>query len=213
MKRDTGNYLFYDLVKATAALPGLLIFRPKILYATEKAAKKIKGGAIIIANHFGYGDPIYLQFAFWYRRMHFVIAQEFFDSRWGWFFKAVHCIAVDRGNIGTGSIHRMIDTLKDGKLLGMFPEGHINETPDALETFKAGMVLIAQRGRKPIIPVYIKPPAHRLGRLVIVIGEKVDVESICSENAGVSALERCATLLREREEQLKRISEGGKNED
>lgn len=198
------NYLFYDFVKATAALPGLVAFRPKIIYENKAAKARIKGGALLVANHFGFFDPIYLQFAVWYRRMHFVCIQDFFDSKWGWLFKAVHCIPVNRDNIQMSTIRGITDSLKNEKIVAMFPEGHINEDPDNLGSFKSGVVLMALRSKKPIIPVYIRPPQRKTDRLMLVIGEPVDVQKIC-KGAGMSSIEECAKLLKEKEEGLKKL--------
>ena len=53
MKKEKGkkSYFFYDFVKITAAIPGLIWFRPKRIYVNENAKKKIKGGALLISNH------------------------------------------------------------------------------------------------------------------------------------------------------------------
>ena len=205
-KDEPSSYLFFDFVKITAALPGLLFFRPKILYESGEAKRKITGGALLIANHFGFFDPIYLQVAVWYRRMHFVCLQQFFDSRAGWLFRAVHCIPVDRENIGMDSIRRIVTCLKEGKLVGMFPEGHIVTEGEELAAFKSGMVLMAMQAQKPIIPVYIRPRLHWYDRLVLVIGERVTVD----QKNGLSSIERTAEMLREKEEALKDIVGGRK---
>lgn len=193
------NYLFYDFVKVTAGVPGVLFFRPKIVYESAQAKKRIRGGALLIANHFGFFDPIYLQFAIWYRRMHFVCLQQFFDSKAAWLFRAVHCIPIDRENIGMDSIRRIVTCLKEEKIVAMFPEGHIVTEGENLAAFKSGMVLMALQANKPIIPVYIKPRDHWYDRLVLAVGEPVHV----TQSGGVSAIEETAEMLRKKEELLK----------
>ena len=69
------------------------------------------------------------------------------------------------------------------------------------------MVLMAMRGRAPIVPVYIKRREHWYQRLVMVIGERVDVAALCSSKRGVAGIEAAAASLRDKEEQLKIISE------
>ena len=50
-KKDRkNNYLFYDFIKVTAAIPGLLWLRPKKIYATEKAKEKIKRTEIVCCH-------------------------------------------------------------------------------------------------------------------------------------------------------------------
>ncbi|MBR0351625.1 MAG: 1-acyl-sn-glycerol-3-phosphate acyltransferase [Oscillospiraceae bacterium] len=201
-KGKSSSYLFYDFVKATAALPGLIWFRPKILFANEKARERIRGGALLIANHIGFFDPVYLMIAVWYRRQHFVCLKQFFESSWGWFFRAVHCIPIDRENVGLDSVREIIRHLKNGDLVSMFPEGQINRADGELAGFKSGMVLMAAQSGKPVIPVYIRPKRRRFERLVMMIGEPVDVKAIAA-GSGMAGIENAAKLLRQREEELK----------
>lgn len=199
------SYLFFDIAKATAAIPGLIAFRPKLVYENDKAKKRVRGGALVVANHFGFFDPVYLQYSLWYRRMHFVCLKHFFDGRFRWVFKAVHCIPVDRDRIEMETIREVTGCLKNGKVVAMFPEGHINVSPETLDTFKSGAVLMALKGNSPIVPVYIRPRRNKLERLVLVIGEKFDVKENCS--GGIPAIEECSRLLRTKEEELQKIAE------
>ena len=82
------RYAFFDFVRLTAA-PGLLLFRPKILYISEKAKanKKMKGGNLIISNHITMVDPMYLMLGLWRRRHHFVATKELFAGKFKhWLF-------------------------------------------------------------------------------------------------------------------------------
>ena len=204
------THLFYDFVKITAALPGVVAFRPKYLYENEAAKKRIRGGALLIANHFGFFDPVYLQFAVWYRRMRQVCLQQFFDSRAGWLFRAVHCIPVDRDNIGMDSIREIVTSLKNGEVVGMYPEGHINTENEDIQTFKSGMVLMALQSGCPVIAIYMKPRKHWYERLVFAIGEPVDPHTVCGDRKGIAAIEQMTSVLKEKEESLKKLASEGK---
>ena len=205
-KKRAGSYFFYDFVKLTAA-PGWLWFRPKIVYSTKAAKEKIRGGALVIANHIGFFDPVYLHFAIWYRRLHFVCLEEFFKGRARRFFEAFHCIPINKNNPGVDSMREIIAQLKAGELVCMFPEGQVNGAGGELGAFKSGMVLMAMRARAPIVPVYIKPKKHWYDRLVMVVGERVDVAEKCASMRGVAGLEAAAASLREKEEELMLISD------
>ena len=204
-KHKLGYYFFYDFVKITAGLPGWLWFRPKLVYASENARQRINGGALVIANHIGFFDPIYLMCAVWYRRMHFVCLQQFFDSKWGWFFKAVHCVPVDKNNVSISTVREVIGLLKEGKLVGMYPEGQVNDGTGEMSSFKSGAALIALRSGCPIIPVYIRPKRRLLGRLTIAIGEPVGIETLCGGKTGIAGLDASTELLRLKEEELKQM--------
>lgn len=205
-KKKKTNYLFYDFVKVTAAIPGLIWLRPKNYYENEAAKKKIKGGALIIANHNGFLDPIFLQYVIWYRRHHFVCGIEFMQGKGAWFFKGVQCIPVDRSNFTMDTYRRITDAMSEGKLVTMFPEGHINSTGGKeMDSFKPGMIMMALKGGHPIIPVYMKERKHFWSRLRVVVGEPIDIVKMYGDKPTFAQINEMTKLLQEKEEQLKQI--------
>lgn len=202
-KRKRECYLAYDLVKAFATLPGLLWFRPKIHYVGPEAKKKIKGGALLIANHIGFFDPVYMMHAVWYRRHRFICLKEVMEMKFGWILKLFLCIPIDRENFGMDTFRQIVRHLEDGHLVSMFPEGHINDGSGKLGTFKSGMVLMAMKGGKPIVPMYVKKRAHFWQRLNVVMGEAVDITKIYGERPTFAQIEEITKLLYQKEEELK----------
>lgn len=201
------RYLVYDFVKATASLPGLIWMRPRWIYETEAAKKRIRGGALLIANHYGFFDPVYLMFAVWYRRHHFICGQEFFESKFRWLFKQFLCIPVDRKNFNFGSLREITDELKSGSLVSIFPEGHIHDDGGNLGAFKSGPVLIALQGKVPIVPVYVRPKAHFWNRVTFVIGEPIDLVKRYGKRPPMSEIDAIAEELHRKEESLKQIAD------
>ena len=199
------NYVFYDFVRITA-LPGLLVFRPKLVYENEKAKEKLRGGALLIANHAGFWDPIYLMLSIRYRRHHFVCIKDFFEGNRlkRWLFRHFHCIPIDRENFSMNSLRRITDELKAGRLVDMFPEGHVN-AGENLAPFKSGMILLSLQSACPIVPVYIKPPANILHRLVVAVGEPVDVKALFGQKPSLAEIDEAAEMLREKEEKLHKL--------
>ena len=196
------KYLFFDFVKITAALPGLIAFRTKVVYPSETAKKKIKGGALLISNHLGKFDPAFLQFGVWYRRHHFVCGKDLMDSRGGPILRAFQCIPIDRYNVNTGDIRNIVEHLKNEELVSIFPEGKVNTGNGEVDTFKSGMVLMALKSEKPIIPVYIKPRKKFWHRLTIAIGEPVNVKALCGDRPSFAKMEEVTSLLHQREKEL-----------
>lgn len=193
---------FYDLVVFFTALPGLIWFRPKIYYPEGK--KKIKGGALLISNHVGFYDPIYLMYTIFYRRHHFICMKEFFDKKFvGWFFKMCMCIPVDRENFGMGSFRQITDVLKSGGLVSMFPEGHVNLEEGAAKQFKTGMVLMAIQGGAPIVPVCITKRKHFWQRLRSAVGEPIDLKALYGPFPSLSKIDEIADMLYKKEEELR----------
>ena len=215
MKQKSGKqplfalkYLAYDFIKVTAALPGLIWLRPRWIYAAPEAREYLRGGALVIANHVGFLDPVYLMYAIWYRRHRFVCGKEFFESKARWFFRAFRCIPIDRENFGLDSLRLIADELRAGSVVTMFPEGHISaEGGEEIAAFKPGMVLMALQGRAPVVPVYFQPRKHWYSRLRVVIGQKLDIIETYGTHPTMSQIDEIVTLLRGRVEELKAIAE------
>ncbi len=196
----------HDFIKVTAALPGLLWLRPRWRYENAAARKRIRGGAVAIANHAGFFDPIYLMFAIWYRRHRFICGKEFFESKYAWWFRRFRCIPVDRQNFSMDSLRQIADALRAGNLVTLFPEGHVNDGSGNMAAFKTGMVLMALQGRAPIVPVYLRPKARFWNRLTVVIGEPIDVIARCGRRPSMQQIEEIAQALQRKEEELKQIA-------
>lgn len=199
------RYFIHDFIKVTGALPGLLWLRPKWIYENRAAKKRLRNGNVVIANHCGFFDPIYLMYAVWYRRHHFICGKEFFESKYHGWFKAFMCIPIDRDNFRMDSLRQITNELLAGSLVTLFPEGHINNGSGQLSGFKSGMVLMALQGKAPIVPIYIKPKAHFYNRLRIVIGEPLDIISKYGNRPTFSQIEQIVSELQAKEETLKSL--------
>lgn len=157
-KKKRNNYFVYDFVKITGIIPAFLWMRAKIIRVGEKKPKRIKGGALISANHVSFADPILIHCVFWYRRLHFLATTDLFNTKLkNWFFSQLHCIPVDKENFSVNSFHEVCDDLNAEKLVAIFPEGQVNRTGEQLLGFKSGVVLMAYKCNKPIVPMYIIP--------------------------------------------------------
>ena len=199
------RYFIYDFIKVTGAIPGLLWLRPKWIYENRAAKKRLRNGCVVIANHYGFFDPVYLMFAIWYRRHHFICGREFFETKYRRWFQAFLCIPIDRENFSMDSLRLIADELRSGSLVSLFPEGHINDGSGQLSAFKSGMVLMALQGKAPIVPVYFKPKAHFYNRLRIAIGEPLDIISRYGSRPSLSQIEQIVSDLQTKEETLKTL--------
>ena len=199
------KYFVYDLLRVTGALPGLIWYRPKFVYESKEAKKRVRGGAVLIANHIGFADPIYCMYAVWYRRHHFVCIKELYDHKPHWIFRNILIIPIDRENFNINSLREISDELTSGSLVTIFPEGHINSTGE-LATFKSGMVLMALRGKAPIVPLYVRAQKHFWNRVVFAFGEAVDVNGTYGPRPTMAQIDEIAALLKEKEEGLRKLA-------
>jgi len=141
-------------------------------------------GAVIICNHRSSLDPSFIEVTT-NRVVHWMVAREFFDRPvLSWFLRLAEAIPVGRGGIDNKATKMAIRYAQNGGLVGLFPEGRINQTDQVLLPGRPGAVMIALRARVPVIPCYIHGAPYDgtpLGCLLmsakvrLVIGPPVDL--------------------------------------
>ena len=194
-----------DFIRISGALPGWLWLRPKIRYTSKAAKKRIRGGALAVANHTSFVDPGYMMFVIWYRRHQFVCHQAFMETKAGPFFRAAGCcIPIDADNFNIHSFRQITEALTAGRLVTLFPEGHVGEG-DGLQQFKTGAALISMQSKRPIVPVYLKPRRHWYSRLEAVIDEPVDITALCGGRPAFSKINEITQHLQAREAYMEQL--------
>ena len=148
------------------------IFRLKKITPTgEKYKQKIKGGAIVAANHASFADPFTVGLTFWYRRMHFLVAEVVMKGKLrNLLLRGIGAIKIDRNCTDIEAISKSINKLKQGYILTVFPQGGIDRT-DNIDSVKSGAILMALRSNSPIIPMHILPKNKWHERKKVVIGK------------------------------------------
>ena len=155
--------------------PLLPLYRMKRLTPEGEPYKnRIRGGAIVAANHTAFSDPFLAGVAFWYRRMFFLAAEIVMQGKLrNWLLRGVGAIEIDRNQADIEAIRKSVDVLKEGNLLLIFPQGGISEE-NQIQTLKSGAVLIALQAGVPIVPMHIRPREHWYSRRTVVIGQTLD---------------------------------------
>lgn len=136
-----------------------------------------KGAAVLVSNHVGKLDPLLIDIFFWSRRVFFLASETVMSHRvTGWLLKGMGCIKIDRYHADLEAIRTSVELLRQGHLLGIFPQGSIQE---GIGEVKSGMALIALRADVPIIPMYTEKRAHWYSRRTLVIGDSIDCRAFC----------------------------------
>jgi 1-acyl-sn-glycerol-3-phosphate acyltransferase len=168
-----------------------VVFRGQGLRFTLQGTEHVPraGGAVMVLNHIGYMDFTYAGFAALpaKRLVRFMAKQEVFDHRVsGPLMRGMHHIAVDR-EAGSASFREALTALKNGEIVGVFPEATISRSFE-LKEFKAGAVRMAAAARVPLLPaviwgsqrVWTKDHPKRMGRtktpITVRVGEPLAVE-------------------------------------
>lgn len=203
-KKRRGNFC-YDFVKITGILPALIWLRPKVYRPFGK--KVPKGGFLLCANHVTMIDPIIVHLAMPNRRLYSLATKDLCRTKIGEaFFERMHCIMIDKQNVSMDAIRTVIERLREGKVVVIFPEGEVNHKEGRpLMAFKDGAVLMAHRANAPILPMYIEQRAKWCQRQRIVVGEPIDVRAMVGAMPSMAQLSTVSEHLHEKEEELRAI--------
>lgn len=187
MKKEKKNifvractWLAYETSRLTY-LVLLVAYRPRLLTPDGKRYRgKLKGGAILAANHTAFSDPFVVGAAFWYRRLNFFTADVVMATKTRErLLKAAGSIKVNRNIADIEAVREAVTVLKKGRLLLIFPEGGIQET-GGVKTLKSGAALMATQAGVPIVPLFICHNSRWYNRRRIIVGEPVDPKAVCA---------------------------------
>lgn len=145
-----------------------------VFFPTRVVGRKnfVKGGAVLVCNHFSNIDAPLLDIKL-HRRLIFLAKAELFKTKVrAWFFGHVlGAISVDRSRADVRAIKAGLNVCKQGKKLGVFPEGTRNKKADRAEIGEIhdGAIMLASRAGVPIIPMVLlkRPRLFRFNKLVI----------------------------------------------
>lgn len=114
-----------------------------------------QGGALIVANHQSVLD-IPLIAASTPRHVSFVARKSLADSRLlGFIMRECGAVLIERGAGDRGAMRAMVEHLRRGDLVTIFPEG--TRTLDGrVGEFKGGALLAARKAGVPIVPASIR---------------------------------------------------------
>lgn len=158
--------MLYRLGHFVFAIFYKIIYRRRV-YGREHVPEE--GPLIICANHINWQDPPAIGSALPPRlRIRFMAKKELFRNPIvAYFLRKAGAFSVDRESADYGAIRRAFQILKEGGVLGLFPEGTRSKT-GALQEAQRGTALIAGRSEAPLLPVLVVGP-YRPGRPLRII--------------------------------------------
>ncbi|TDP90674.1 1-acyl-sn-glycerol-3-phosphate acyltransferase [Halanaerobium saccharolyticum] len=138
-----------------------------------------QGGVIIMSNHISAYDPPLLA-AIFSRPVRFMAKKELFENpilRFVLFL--ADAFPVDRSTNDITAVKKSLSVIKNGEVLGLFPEG--TRRPEGkLGNPKAGSVMLAIKSGAPVLPVGIKN-VKKDGRITVNIGKPFGLEQFAKK--------------------------------
>lgn len=193
--------IFYEIFRWIGVITGYpfkwFFFKTKIYYENERATRRVKGGALVVSNHFSPFDYVQNVFVFFPRKLWVVSTDEpfrnpivkfAFTKFWGG-------IQVNRTTMNMRFVSQSIKEIKKGHLVQIFPEGH-NTDDGTIKEFYPSYLLIAHRSGAPIIPVVTDGNYGWFKRVHLMIGEPIDLRDYLPERAKASELTAINNTIR-----------------
>lgn len=194
--------LGFKIFRATLGPIFRFWYRPTII---NKDVVPKEGPVMICADHIHLFDQCNMIIST-KRVIHYMAKKEYWDSwKTRWFFNAAGCIRVDRQIHDEDAKNAAIDVLKDGGVIGIFPEGTRNKTKEFLLPFKFGAVSMAKKTDATIVPVGITGTyKFRTKDLMVRYGEPFKVGDMTLEEANEKLRDSIGKLMRKNEIELRK---------
>ncbi|MBR5262606.1 MAG: 1-acyl-sn-glycerol-3-phosphate acyltransferase [Clostridia bacterium] len=210
-KFDFTNYNSRPLYKVVRPLAGLITkTRYKIKYVGVENLPE-GGGFILAANHITALDPVMISVGC-DKTMHFMAKSEVFENKLiGWAMSQLNAFPVDRAKFDEDAINYAITLVKNGGILGIFPEG--TRSPDYTpKKGKGGACYIAKMCKCDVVPVsvYTGDEAKAGTRMTIRYGKPIKHEELKFdlESNKMKDLRHATNLIMERITELWSMEHG-----
>jgi len=167
------NLPFYRFIRGACRLALLALWR----FRSIDAARVPADGAVILAcNHVSYFDPVVLGVGI-QRPVTYLAKKELFAVPvLGRIITGLGAYSLDREAGGVAAVRAALRALKDGRCIGIFPEGGRNRDGSAQD--KGGAALLAALSGAPVVPAAItgtRDP-RQFRQIRVAYGEPLRIE-------------------------------------
>ena len=185
----------YSLARFVAAIGSHTIFPVRYHYRENF---DLQGPYIAMSNHNSAMDPLILAYPCKKYEIRFVGKKELVKKKWiAWLLNnGLHMITVDRHNSDMAAMRLCAKTLREGYVLGIFPEG-TRHHEDLMSEVETGASVLALRSRVPILPVYIssKPRLFRVNH--VYIGKPMDISDLAAQGFNTDTVNALCARIRD----------------
>lgn len=172
----------YDFFRIFGIITGFpfywLFFKTKVYYKSNNAPRRIRGGALIISNHYNALDYAHNAFFVFPRKLNVVASELAFKNPmislgmkfWGG-------IQANRNTRDMSFIDKSASLISKGKLVQIFPEGR-NTDDGSIQRFYPSYLLIALKADAPIIPIITDGSYSLTRRTHVFVGDPIYMQEL-----------------------------------
>lgn len=180
---------FTPMYKAARAVAAFLfsVLMPVTYHHIERA--QLDAPYILIGNHNCMLDPLVAGWKCYRYHIRFLGKKELVKiPPLRWLFQKLLMIDVDRHNMDMAAMRACLKTLREGHVLGIFPEG-TRHKEGVMENLESGIAMIALRSGAKILPAYITDKPRLFKRIHVYYGQPFDVRDIAAGGVNKEACE------------------------
>ena len=157
----------------------------------------IQGPSIVVSNHKHWLDPLLIGVKVKHQEIRFLGKKELVKTKIGQrLLTSLHMIVVDRHNSDLKAMRDCVNTVRQGNILGIFPEG--TRCPDTLmEHIETGCGLIALRCKATLYPVLIDKPCRPFRRVNVYFGQPLEVSDLYEDSPSADTAAEMNRRIRE----------------
>ena len=202
---------FYIFIRTVIGPIARVIFRIKY-HGAENEPRADEGPYILICNHISNTDPVFLCAGIKHQQPYYMAKKELFKVPiLGKLVSALGAFPVNRGGADVSAIKNTIATLKSGRCIGIFPQGHREPGKTPMEAnLKTGAAMIAVKTQATVFPCCIKTKDNKFKlfrKIDVYYGKPIKFEELGYDHDASGEYLRITNLMFDRVCELYRGAE------
>ncbi len=136
---------------------------------------------ILMSNHSSMFDPMVIGYPVYRYHVRFMGKKELVSNPvFKWVFDKLLMIAVDRHNMDMNAVRQSLKVLREGHVLGIFPEG-TRHKEGVMQDMESGASMIALRSGCRMLPAYVSQKPKFFSRTHVYFGDPIPVKDIAAK--------------------------------
>lgn len=155
-----------------------------------------EGPCMLCCNHSSFSDPVWVIVYGKLSRLPRIMAKQELMKLpvLGWLYRKLGAFPVDRGATDLKAVQTTLKTLREGNRVLIFPEGTRVRKGKKVEAH-SGALLMANRAKVPVVPIYVSTKKHLFSRINLSFGEAYFPEYAAAKATPEELTLRSAELL------------------